>query len=151
FHFSVSGQSDEALSYVNSIWYIAISPKRTWTEAPRSGTFCSMDLFASRLRQRSKQLGISHAEAARRCGLSERRYGHYVSGIREPDLATLVRIAEALETTPDVLLGIADSKSKRSRRSGLRDRLMSATNGLRDQDLELAVVQIEALARFRGA
>jgi transcriptional regulator with XRE-family HTH domain len=108
-----------------------------------------MDLFASRLRQRAKQLEISHAEVARRCGLSERRYGHYVSGIREPDLATLVRISQGLETTPDALLGVSEDKTKQSRRSVLRDRLLSAINGLRDQDLELAVVQIEALAKFR--
>jgi transcriptional regulator with XRE-family HTH domain len=108
-----------------------------------------MDLFASRLRQRAKQLGISHAEAARRCGLSERRYGHYVSGIREPDLATLIRISQALETSPDALLGVSKNKGKQSRRSILKDCLVSATNGLRDQDLELAVVQIEALAKFR--
>jgi len=104
-----------------------------------------MDLFASRLRERAAELGIAHAEAARRAGLSERRYSHYVSGIREPDLATLVRIAEALRTTPDVLLGVADPKPA-SARSRLMDRLNSAAQALTDQDLELVIVQTEALA-----
>jgi transcriptional regulator with XRE-family HTH domain len=108
-----------------------------------------MDLFGSRLRQRAKELGISNAEAARRCGLSERRFGHYVSGIREPDLATLVRISRVLETTPDALLGVSQSTPKRSRRTVLRDRLSSAVEGLRDRDLEAAVVQVEALAKLR--
>ena len=107
-----------------------------------------MDIFASRLRQRAKELRISQAEAARRCGLTERRYGHYVSGIREPDSATLVRIAHALQTTPDALLGIR-KKTDQSRRSLLRDRLNSAASALRDSDLELAVVQLEVILTFR--
>lgn len=110
-----------------------------------SEQFVPMDLFASRLRERAAELGIAHAEAARRAGLSERRYSHYVSGIREPDLATLVRIAEALQTTPDVLLGVADPKPA-SPRSRLMDRLNSAAQALVDEDLELVIVQTEALA-----
>lgn len=51
-------------------------------------------------------LGLSDAEVARRAGLSARRYGNYVQGLREPDLATLVRISRALQTTPDALLGV---------------------------------------------
>src|SRR5690606_11426561 len=38
-----------------------------------------MDIFANRLRERAAQLGISNAEAARRSGLDERRYAHYVT------------------------------------------------------------------------
>ena len=108
-----------------------------------------MDQFALRLRQRAKELGISHAEAARRSGLSERRYAHYVSGIREPDLATLVRIANALETTPDSLLSAASKKAEQSRRSLLRDRLNSAAKVLGERDLEIAVAQTEALVNLR--
>ena len=108
-----------------------------------------MDQFASGLRQRAKELGISHAEAARRSGLSERRYAHYVSGIREPDLATLVRIARALETTPNALLGIEGQKVEQSRRLLMKDRLNSAARTLSDKDLETVVVQTEAVASFR--
>ena len=108
--------------------------------------FVPMDLFANRLRERAAELGISHAEAARRSGLSERRYSHYVSGIREPDLATLIRIAETLQTTPNDLLSIGDEK-RSSPRTALVDRLNSAAQGLNDYDLEIVVVQTEALAR----
>ena len=104
-----------------------------------------MDLFASRLRERAAELGIAHAEAARRSGLTERRYSNYVSGIREPDLATLVRIAEALQTTPDALLGVVGAQSP-SPRSLLLDRLNSAATALKDEDLEVIIVQTEALA-----
>lgn len=108
-----------------------------------------MDQFATRLRQRAKELGISHAEAARRSGLSERRYAHYVSGIREPDLATLVRIAKALQTTPNALLGVDGKKAEATRKSLLQDRLNSVANTLRESDIESVIVQVEALANFR--
>lgn len=103
-----------------------------------------MELFAKRLRERAAELGISHAEAARRSGLDERRYSHYVSGIREPNLVTLVRIAEVLQTTPNDLLGVGD-KVKPSPRTVLVDRLNSAAQGLSDHDLAIVVVQTEAL------
>ncbi|TXM69026.1 helix-turn-helix transcriptional regulator [Methylobacterium sp. WL69] len=104
-----------------------------------------MEIFAIRLRARAEELGIAHAEAARRAGLSERRYSHYVNGIREPDLATLVRIAGALRTTPDWLLGVAEP-GQPSPRSVLLDRLNSAADALIDEILEIVVVQSEALA-----
>jgi transcriptional regulator with XRE-family HTH domain len=108
-----------------------------------------MELFANSLRERAAELGISHAEAARRSGLSERRYSHYVSGIREPDLATLVRIATALQTTPNHLLGVGN-KRQPSSRSLLVDRLNSAAQALSDHDLEVVVLQTEALTNRRS-
>ena len=51
-----------------------------------------MRIFAQRIRERARELGLSDAEVARRAGLSERRYGYYATGEREPNLATLVRI-----------------------------------------------------------
>jgi transcriptional regulator with XRE-family HTH domain len=65
-------------------------------------------------------------------GLSERRYAHYVTGTREPDLATLVRIATILETTPNDLLGVGPEPN-RSKRTLLRDRLPAATNAMDDR------------------
>ena len=103
-----------------------------------------MELFAKRLRERAAELGIANAEVARRSGLSERRYSNYVSGIREPNLAMLVRIAEALQTTPNDLLTTGD-KRKSSPRVLLVDRMNSAAQGLSDHDLEIVVVQTEAL------
>ncbi len=63
-----------------------------------------MESFASNLKQRAVDLGLSNAEVARRAGLTERRYGNYITGRREPDLATLVRIASVLESSPNVTL-----------------------------------------------
>jgi transcriptional regulator with XRE-family HTH domain len=104
-----------------------------------------MELFSARLKRRAETLGISNAEAARRVGLSERRYANYVSGTREPDLATLARIAKILETTPNELLGFG-AEAKRSKRSTLKDRLNVAANAMDDRELEITVIQAEAVA-----
>lgn len=104
-----------------------------------------MDTLAKNLRRRAEELGLAHAEIARRIGLSERRYAHYVAGRNEPDLATLVRIAKVLETTPNELLGFGP-EAKRSRRSLMRDRLNAAANAMDDRELEITVIQAEAVA-----
>lgn len=104
-----------------------------------------MDTLAKNLRIRANELGLSHAEIARRIGLSERRYAHYVAGRNEPDLATLVRIAKVLETTPNELLGFGP-EVKRSKRSLLRDRLNAAISVMEERELEITVIQAEAVA-----
>lgn len=106
-----------------------------------------MDTFSRRLRERAEQLGISNAEAARRCGLEERRYGHYASGRREPDLATLVLIATTLDTTPNWLLGLDAAGGRASARSALLDRLTTAASAMTDKELRMFVIQAEAVAR----
>ena len=65
-----------------------------------------MKTFTRNLRERAKHLELSHAEVARRCGLTERRLGHYMTGTREPDFATLLKICAVLDTSPSALLGV---------------------------------------------
>lgn len=62
-----------------------------------------------RIRMAFKSLDISQAEAARRAGMSAQRFGNYCTGKRTPDLAALIQIAKALQTTPDDLLGVSGS------------------------------------------
>jgi transcriptional regulator with XRE-family HTH domain len=109
-----------------------------------------MDLFAKRLRERARQLELSDAEVARRAGLSERRYGHYVRGTRQPDFQTLVRICLVLDATPNDLL-LADVSSKRvSAHDRWLSRLMTAASRLDLDDLKLAVQQVDVLAEHRA-
>lgn len=63
-----------------------------------------MRVFAERIRERARELGLSDAEVARRAGLSERRYSYYAKGEREPNLATLLLICDVLAATPNDLL-----------------------------------------------
>jgi len=107
-----------------------------------------MELFATNLRKRAEELGISNAEVARRAGLSERRYGNYVSGRREPDLATLVRIASVLAVTPNELL--TNSLKENVPEELARQRTMVALATLGRGDLERIAIMVEALAARRA-
>jgi transcriptional regulator with XRE-family HTH domain len=109
-----------------------------------------MRVFGQRLRLRARELGLSNAEVARRTGLSERRYGFYVTGDHEPDLSTFVRICKALATTPNILLGLSKDGKEGSNRAALVERLLTAGRALSEQDLQTLVVQAEALVVHRG-
>jgi transcriptional regulator with XRE-family HTH domain len=111
-----------------------------------------METFSKNLKARARELELSDAEVARRAGLNERRYGHYVTGAREPDLETLVRICRVLKTTPDHLLGFAEERSidKAEReRNALIARLTGAGDSLETDDLKVLVKQAEAFAKER--
>jgi transcriptional regulator with XRE-family HTH domain len=105
-----------------------------------------MDIFAKKLKARAEQLGISNAEAARMADLDERRYAHYASSRREPDLATLVRISKALGTHPNALLGLDAEGKPETRKSALLARLTAAGEILSEAELRSFTVQAEALA-----
>lgn len=106
--------------------------------------------FPERLRERAKALGISNAEAARRAGLDERRYAHYISGRSETDLSTLVRIAEALGTTPNWLLGVDEMEDTDPEKAALVSRFAHAARLLSARDVEMLVIQAEAVAKREG-
>lgn len=66
-----------------------------------------MKEMADRMRARAKALGLSQKTAAEMVGISAQRMGNYMQGTRTPDFPTLVRIAGALKTSSDWLLGIS--------------------------------------------
>lgn len=109
-----------------------------------------MKIFGERLKKQALHLGLSNAEAARRAGLAERRFNNYCNDEREPDLATLVRMAQALETTPDLLLGVHDLPTRGPRETML-DRLSSAARALPQAELEIVTIQTEALSAKQKA
>lgn len=112
-----------------------------------SAHFGPMETFARNLRRRAAVLGVSNAEIARRLGVSERRYAHYVRGDREPDLATLARITALFRTSADELLGLAEPPES-SEHDVLLKRLISAAEALSERDLGLLVSAAEAAALF---
>jgi transcriptional regulator with XRE-family HTH domain len=102
--------------------------------------------LGSRLRARARELELSDAEVARRAGLGERRYGHYVRNRREPDVATLLRICAVLGVTPNDLLLETGVQSE----SPYMVRLLAAARKLSDDDLRIAASQVEALTLRDG-
>ncbi|MGE5517260.1 MAG: helix-turn-helix domain-containing protein [Bacteroidota bacterium] len=107
-----------------------------------------METLSRNLRRRAKDLGLSDAEVARRAGLSERRYGHYVTGTREPDFATFLRICEVLAVTPNDLLS-----EQTSDQPGCREittmQAVAALSALDEERLSLAVKLLNVLADER--
>jgi transcriptional regulator with XRE-family HTH domain len=108
-----------------------------------------METFAHRIRERARELGLSDAEVARRAGLSERRYGYYATGEREPNMATLVRICEVLAATPNDLLQPEGKPPAQSSRDRLVARISAATSDLGQAELELAACLIECVSTHR--
>lgn len=101
-----------------------------------------MDAFAKNLKLRAQALDLSNAEVADRAGLDTRRYGHYVTGRSEPDLATLRRIAEVLKTTPNDLLDFSVPSS-----SPQISRLNAACQYLNETQIEMLIDFAEASLR----
>jgi len=74
-----------------------------------------MKTFAERLRTAREDAGYKSAAAlAGVLGMEEATYRKYERGHSEPNYETLVRICELLDITPNHLLPMAHSKSKKS-------------------------------------
>jgi transcriptional regulator with XRE-family HTH domain len=102
-----------------------------------------MDTLGQRLRARAAELGMTNAAVARAAGVSEQRYGNYVTNTREPDLATFVRIARALQTSPNALLAF---EVKASQASVKRARMLEVASQVPESLVEVVTVQLQALA-----
>src|SRR5260370_29560604 len=108
-----------------------------------------MEPFAHGIRERARELGLSDAEVARRTGLSERRYGYYATGEREPNLATLLRICTVLAVTPNDMLLPSGKSPAQSHRARSIARIAAAANNLSVVDLEVAAYQLARLLAQR--
>ena len=61
-------------------------------------------MFAQRLNETRKLKGVTAQNVATALNIELRSYRHYESGHREPSLAYLVKIADALGVSTDYLL-----------------------------------------------
>ena len=104
-----------------------------------------MDEFGSRLRARAQELGLTDTEVARRLGLGQARYQHYVAGRRRPDFGTLVRICEVLGTTPSILLGFDQAPKLGGERAKLVERIGVTITAMSDSQLRTAARILDAL------
>lgn len=108
-----------------------------------------MNTFAENLRQRISDLGLTQAEAARRCDLENRRFHHYIVGDREPDLGTLVRIATVLGTTPNELLGARPTTDEPTDEAcRLRAKLIATVGNMDPPALRLMSVLADGVIAF---
>jgi len=105
-----------------------------------------MEGLGNRLRLRAAELGLSGAEVARRAGLTATRYGHYLQDIREPDLATLVRICRVLGLRPDVLLAYDQTSLDPDALLAKRAAIAAYVDVLDAGSLDLALRVVQAIA-----
>ena len=107
-----------------------------------------MEGLGKRLRARAQALGLTDTEVARRAGLGERRYGHYIQDRHEPDLGTLVKIASVFGATIDSLL-LPEQGEASSERQALMARLTAAAEAMEVDDLRPVVRMLEVLVEDR--
>ena len=62
-------------------------------------------MFGERLNTLRRMQGITARDMADKLDMAERSYRFYESGKRSPSLDTLVKIADILNTSTDLLLG----------------------------------------------
>lgn len=110
--------------------------------------FAMATTLAKNLRTRTEELGLTNNEVARRAGLHERRYANYAIGRREPDIATLIKIAKVLQSSPNELLGFVPVEV-RSKRRVLEERMTATLEAMAPADIEAIVMQAEALLAAR--
>ena len=109
-----------------------------------------MEGIGGRLKSRAAELGLSGAEVARRAGLTATRYGHYLQDIREPDLATLVRIYRVLGLRPDVLLAYDQTAPGSDALLAKRAAVAAYVDVLEVGSLDLALSVVQAIAATIG-
>lgn len=66
------------------------------------------DSFNENLKLARERKGFSQKEVAESIGVAKSTYSLYESGNREPNVQTIKKIADVLNTTADSLLGIDD-------------------------------------------
>lgn len=127
-----------------------------------------MEGLGEKLRQRARELGLTDTEVARRLGLSQARYAHYVNDKREPDFRTFVNICRILSTSPDHLFGLdapglplglgesagpaapGDWPAPKDETGNLRDRIHAAAEAMTIPTLRTAATVMDALVRVQS-
>jgi len=67
-----------------------------------------MSILSERIHERRRALHLSQAKLADLIGSSQRQVSKYELGTNEPTSGVLTRLAEALQTTTDYLVGRSD-------------------------------------------
>ena len=68
-----------------------------------------MEIFSQRLRDVRKQYKWTQEETAKQCNIPFRTYRRYETGEREPQISSLVKIADVFQVSLDYLAGRTDN------------------------------------------
>ncbi len=100
-----------------------------------------MSTISDRMKSLAKLRGLSQKELAQRSGVTESAVSYYMNGTRAPQSAILSRIAVALSTTVDYLLGQTDNPNPPDARLGYIQRNLGKLN---DEELQRAETILKA-------
>jgi XRE family aerobic/anaerobic benzoate catabolism transcriptional regulator len=107
----------------------------------------ALDLLASRVRRMRESRGWSRADLAARSGLSVRFLARIESGDGNVSLVRLVDLAEALDTTADVLLRAPRPRGPVIALTGLRGAGKSTVGPMLAAELSVPFVEMDALVQ----
>ncbi|MCI8826707.1 MAG: helix-turn-helix transcriptional regulator [Lachnospiraceae bacterium] len=68
-----------------------------------------MSIFSNRLKEIRKERNFTQKNVADHLGIAERAYQNYEYGKREPNLKTLIKLANYFDVTLDFLSGRSDT------------------------------------------
>ena len=71
-----------------------------------------MSIFSERTSTLMHQYGLNQKDLAKMAGVTESAMSYYIKGERTPRSDVLTRIAKALNTTTDYLLGITNTSAQ---------------------------------------
>jgi transcriptional regulator with XRE-family HTH domain len=98
--------------------------------------------LAIKLRALTENLGITSVEAAKRCGLDKRRFGHYMTGRSRPNYETLVTICKALGSSPNILLDFPGENE-----SVEIQQLVNASSNLEKSEIRVLIATAASLSK----
>ena len=104
----------------------------------------SKNPFPDRLQAQREQRGLSQDALAKRSSLQATAISHFETGARKPSFDNLRRLADALETTVDYLMGRTDAPAAAAPEG---DQLFRDFQKLTTEDREIAREFMATLAR----
>ena len=111
------------------------------------------DIFVKRLVALMEEINLTGLELSKMVGTTNVTISRYINGQRKPRLEIVVKIAEALETSTDYLLGYSDTKNFTKSKTSNVSKIY---NKLEDLDLlnsnkELSDAQIAIIEKLLDA
>lgn len=105
-----------------------------------------MSILGYRIAHRRGQLRLSQEDLAQKADTSQKQISKYENGLNTPSSEVIAKIATALETTTDYLLGLTESSERALRTaSDLDDLEIEAVRLMRSQDFETRQKMISVL------
>lgn len=101
--------------------------------------------FGEKLRALLEEQGLTQKELAMRLNIAPSTMGSYVQNAREPDFATLKRLAEYFEVSTDYLLDCRSGKAAAAQ----EDELLRIFRALSPEQRDICLEQCRAFMRVR--